>query len=311
MTVKKVSSNWARRQEGVALAVLLWFIAALSLMVAGIVLAARVDVKLAQQQTIEARTKALGDGAINLVMRHLLTLQQQGDYMPGDALVLNFSAFEQSVSARVVPATGLVAINEASPELWHQLLVFGAGLDTVHADELVANIEAWLQPPSEGLSTAAQPLRRNRFMVIEDLLLVDGMNREILERIRLLISAGMGAPGVALRAASPAMIKVLMNGDAGAVSQFLAEREVNPAAGELGHAMIDPLFIAADAAPSGLVRIDTRISQPDGKAAQLSRWVLVDGYGRDGLPWRRLRTEPVIMVNTIDFLVNDEDAQWH
>jgi general secretion pathway protein K len=310
MTVKKVSSDWARRQSGVALAVLLWFIAALSLMVAGIVLSARVDVKLAQQQTIEARTAAIGNGVVNLVMRHLFTLQQQGEYMQGDALTLNFSAFEQSVSARVVPATGLLAINEASPELWHQLLVWGAGLDPARADELVVNIQAWLQAPAEGLPTNGQPLERSRFMVVEDLLLVDGMTRETLERIRLLITASMGGTGIALRSASPAMIKVLMNGDTAAASQFLAERESNPAAGEQGNAMIDPLFIA-EGIISGLVRVDIRVPQPDGKAAQFSRWVLMHGAGRDGLPWRRLRTEPVIMVSSIDFLMNDEDAQWH
>lgn len=308
--MKKHSSDPHFRQGGIALAVLLWFIAALSLMVAGIVLSARIDVKLAQQQTIDARTTAIGNGAVNLVMRHLLTLQQAGEYMQGDALTLNFSAFEQSVSARVVPATGLLAINEASPELWHQLLVWGAGLDAAQADELVANIQAWLQVPQENLPANNQPSRRSRFMVVEDLLLVDGMNREILERIRLLITASMGGSGIALRAASPAMIKVLMNGDENAANQLLAERESNPAAGEQGSAMIDPLFIA-DGAVSGLVRVDVRVPESNGKAAQFSRWILMDGLGRDGLPWRRLRTEPVIMVNSTDFLMNDEDAQWH
>ncbi|MBE8718868.1 type II secretion system protein GspK [Cellvibrio polysaccharolyticus] len=311
MILKTISFDGRRRQGGVALAVLLWFIAALSLMVAGIVLAARVDVKLAQQQTVESRTKAFGDGAVNLVMRHLLVLQGNGEYMSGDALVLNFSAFEQSLSARVVPAAGLVAMNEASPELWHQLLVFGAGLDAAHADELVANIQAWLQPGAESFSATNQPLRRGRFMAVEDLLLVDGINREILERIRLLINPRTGSAGIALRAASPAIIRMLMNDDVAAASQFLAERQANPATGEQGHAMIAPLLLAADMAPSSLVRIDVRIAQPDGKAAQFSRWVLTDGFGRDGLPWRRLRTEPVIMVNSTDFLMNDEDAQWH
>lgn len=311
MILKTASSDRPYQQRGVALAVLLWFIAALSLMVAGIVLAARVDVKLAQQQTVESRTKAFGDGAVNLVMRYLLTLQQNGEYMPGDALVLNFSVFEQSVSARVVPAAGLVAINEASPELWHQLLIFGARLDAAHADELVANIQSWLQPDSESFGVADQPLRRGRFMAVEDLLLVEGMNREILESIRLLISPRIGSAGIALRGASPAVVRMLMNDDASAASQFLAEREIDPAAGGQGHAMIAPNLLATDMAPSSLVRVDVRIAQPDGKAAQFSRWVLADGFGRDGLPWRRLRTEPVIMVNSTDFLMNDEDAQWH
>lgn len=297
-------------QRGVALAVLLWFIAALSLMVAGIVLSARVDVKLSQQQTLESRTKAVGDGVVNLAMRHFLKLQQQGEYNAGDMLVWNFSAFEQSVSARLVPASGLVGMNTASLPLWRQLLVYGGGVEEGHADELVANINRWLTPPSGGDSSDNLPARRFNFMTIEDLLLVDGMTREILERIRLLISPFSASEGISLRAASPAAIKFLMNGDAGAASQFLVERQANPAAGEQGHALIDSLYISASAPAVSVMRIDVRIEQPDGKVAQFSRWV--SGVsGRDGLPWRRLRAEPVIMVNSTDFLMNDGDAQWH
>ena len=58
-------------QRGVALAVVVWFIAGMSLLVAGIVSQARVDIQLAQLHLFRAQAEAAGDGAIHLLMAEL------------------------------------------------------------------------------------------------------------------------------------------------------------------------------------------------------------------------------------------------
>ena len=61
------------RQQGVALAIVVWFIAGMSLLVAGIVAQARVDTQMAQVHVARAKAVAAGDGAIQLMMVDLMT----------------------------------------------------------------------------------------------------------------------------------------------------------------------------------------------------------------------------------------------
>ena len=58
------------RQRGVALALVVWFIAGMSLMVGGIVSFARVDTRMTQVHLARAKTIAAGDGAIMLAMAY-------------------------------------------------------------------------------------------------------------------------------------------------------------------------------------------------------------------------------------------------
>ena len=61
------------RERGVALAIVVWFIAGMSLLVAGIVSHARVDTQMAQLHVARAKAAAAGDGAIQLMMADLVT----------------------------------------------------------------------------------------------------------------------------------------------------------------------------------------------------------------------------------------------
>ena len=56
------------KQQGVALAIVVWFIAGMSLLVASIVSQATVDTRLAQLHVAKAEAAAAGDGAIQLML---------------------------------------------------------------------------------------------------------------------------------------------------------------------------------------------------------------------------------------------------
>ena len=62
-------------QKGVALAIVVWFIAGMSLLVAGIVSHARVDTQMAQLHVARAKAVAAGDGAIQLMLAERLLKQ--------------------------------------------------------------------------------------------------------------------------------------------------------------------------------------------------------------------------------------------
>ena len=66
------------RQQGVAIAMVAWFLAAMSLLVVGIVSEAQNDVRMAQLHSSKARAIAAGDGAIQLMLANSLTQQGRG-----------------------------------------------------------------------------------------------------------------------------------------------------------------------------------------------------------------------------------------
>src|SRR5690606_27459799 len=160
-------------QRGVALAVLLWMIAALSVMAAGIVLMARIDVRLAQIQVREAQAAALGDGVAHLLLRDIARLQQEGLYAQRGIVTGSYQLGERRIQARAVPVSGLIDINQASSLLWIDLLQYRAGLAEENAVALAEKIVAWRGPPVQ--QQQGIPLqRRGRFEVLEDLMLVEG-----------------------------------------------------------------------------------------------------------------------------------------
>ena len=87
-----------RRQEGVALAIVVWFLAAMSLLVSGIVFQARVDTRLAQLHAASAKAMSAGDGAIQLTLAELAF----GD-TAGDISEMSFVIGDYPVTVRRTP----------------------------------------------------------------------------------------------------------------------------------------------------------------------------------------------------------------
>lgn len=286
-----------RAERGVALAVLLWMIAALSVMAAGIVLMARVDVRLAQIQLREVQTSAIGDGITHLFLRDIAHLQREGLYAQRSIFIRTYLFAERNIQVRAVPLSGLIDINQASPSLWVDLLQYRAGLIEGDAVTLAEKIAAWRTGTLESLELSSQ--RSGRFEVLEDLLLVDGFHREILELIRPAVHAYKGSVGIDLTSAPAEVLIVLARGDMHLVQNFVSERAENPEVNWDGYPGLSAEYLAGGS--SSLMRIDARILQVDGSIMQRSRWVQTGSPGRDQLPWRLLRAEPVITVKSLDF----------
>ena len=81
------SSPTARRSEtGVALAIVVWFIAGMALLVSGIVSDARMGTRMAQLHYFKAQAAAAGDGAINLALAEQMRRKSSGQ---GGGLAFN------------------------------------------------------------------------------------------------------------------------------------------------------------------------------------------------------------------------------
>ena len=113
-------------QGGMALAIVVWFIAGMSLLVAGIVAQARVDTHMTQAHLARAKAVAAGDGAIQLMLADLVIGNPGVGGSPGMP-VASYRVGETEVIVRLVPRRGLIDMKTASPEVLSALFVVAAG----------------------------------------------------------------------------------------------------------------------------------------------------------------------------------------
>lgn len=302
-----------RYQNGVALAILVWFLAAMSLLVAGIVMQARIDIKLAQLHATRARVEAAADGAIQLALAQLLQPQQEGELSHPVPPSQDFSVGGFNVTVNFTPVSGLININTAPEELL--FLVFSAAndLDEGAAHELALNVVAWrsANPPGNGptdqsaqesgpghdsgsaspgaASAAPGNVRHARFEAIEDLLLVSGINRQIYTAVEDTVYVSqVGQSGVDWASAPVSVLRVLGGMDAELAQQLAASRSSDQADGLVAPDGLDLSFQEATQLSS--YRIDA-VVELDGSVFNRRRWVDRDRPGSDGLPWSFFRTE--------------------
>lgn len=170
-------------ERGVALALLLWFLAAMTMLVASIGYLARADIKLTQLQVAEAKAKAAGDGAIRLMLAEVFASNTQADepYNGRTVLSREFDISGTRIRVEVLPlylelegrGPKLLDINSANRQQLQNLFGNSAKLRGSSAENLATAVIKRRREPGQ-----------SAFRAIEDLLLLDGMNRLAFESIR-------------------------------------------------------------------------------------------------------------------------------
>ncbi len=178
-------------QRGVALAMVVWFIAAMSVLVVGIVSEARTDVRMAQTHIARAKTAAAGDGAINLLLARQRQLAGRESAASGGDLepVLEdvFNIGELPVRVRMVPSGRLLDLLSASAEQLEQLFASAGGMARGDARRMADTV---LQSRNfrGGLQLGAPQLQS-----VEGWLQVPGFDRALLDAVRDEIRMDAGA----------------------------------------------------------------------------------------------------------------------
>lgn len=297
-----------RYQGGVALAILVWFLAAMSLMVAGIVTLSSVDIKLAQLHIARARAEAAADGAIQLALAQMMQPAEEGEPPQAALQSLVYPLGGLNVRVDIVPLSGLINLNEAPEELLFLLFSTVEGLDESAAQSLAFNVVEWRTPgmhgevngePAAEQSTGddgkAADNPNRRFEANEDLLLVSGIDRRVYESVSDAIYVSQeGQAGVDWATAPVVVLRGLLGGDAES-AQALAESRMSDAEDALvAPSDMDLTFQEARATSS--YRIDA-IVELGGSIFNRRRWVSTDHTGSDGLPWSFFRTEALRVVS--------------
>jgi len=271
-------------QRGVALAIVVWFIAGMSLLVAGIVSHARVDTHMAQLHVARAKVAAAGDGAVNLVMAELVTGKLAPAVLQGRQ-ARQYRLGNMDVAVTLVATTALIDLNTAPAQLLAALFAAAAGLDEPEAQRLADNVVDWRRGEAarggDKSGRGGGKSRSSSFVEIEDLLRVEGVNRTLLDAVREYTVAGSAARGGMNRSQVAQRMSAVLEKSGSSQRGALL-----PAGGRAA----DTAVVDKDARVAAAYRIDA-VMQYGGRAWVRRRWVLTEAAGRSLLPWRMVRTE--------------------
>jgi len=320
--VTKIGGSRVRAsQSGVALAILVWFLAAMSLLVGSMVMQARIDLKLAQLHATRAQVEAAADGAIQLGLADLMQPDEDG-VLPAPAMktwVYTLGGYEVSVD--FTPVTGLIDINGAPEGLLFLLFSTVDDLDETMAHELALSVveRRSLDPFGEAAAPgsgqegmlvgerefdggavddpgAAAYLRPRRFEAIEDLMLVSGIDRQVFEAVQDAVYVSWGGQAGVDWASAPVPVLRALGGLDEEAAQELAESRMNDnsqSGAQIAPEGMDLSFQMATELP--IYRVDARV-QLDGSDFNRRRWVDRALVGADGLPWHFFRSEAVRVI---------------
>ena len=271
-----------RSQQGVALAIVVWFLAAMSLLVAGIVFQARVDTRMAQTHLAKAKVIAAGDGAIQLMLGALKSNQLK-PFRGRGVPTKDFELGGLAIQVHLVPTGGLVDLNGASKELLAHL--FAAHRDASNADPklLADNVVKWRSQTVSGTS------EMTRFQSVEDLLRVDGINRTLLESVRDSVVANkQSRPGVDWMSAPQSVLQALSGENTALAGKVVEARSESFSPNRTMPRGLNPRFQSTGAGNE--YRVDAIVTIGD-KQWLRRRWVTMDADGGGLLPWRYTGTE--------------------
>lgn len=281
------------RQRGVALAMLLWMLAALTLLVSGVVVQSRTDVQLTRLHLDQARAQAAAQGAAHLLLTEMMAMTGNEESSEGGIFARQYTLDDLRLEARAIPLSGLVDLNLAPPPLLAALFQYLGGLDGDTAAQLAERLVLWRAPPQ---GEDQEIVGNGRLAVIEDLLRVPGMSRAVYDRVRNAVHAEPGGQqGVDPLMAPPEVLLSIANGDSGVVDTIIeARRDASFSAAELPGGL-DPAYVGSGG--SSGYRVDVRISQADAQPSSqpvlIQRiWVRL-AMGQGGVPWQFSRVTPV------------------
>ncbi|MEP0202293.1 MAG: hypothetical protein ABJ084_15620 [Halioglobus sp.] len=168
-----------RGQRGIALAIVVWFIAGMAILVAGIVAQASVDVRMAQVHVARAKVAAAGDGAIMLMMSDLQRARRETPPVDGTYRTA-YKLGTLDVEVELVLTSKLMNVNSADAPSLKLLFTEVAALDAGEAQNLADNVVQWRHQLRSQFS---------KMEALEDLMAA-GVPRTVLDAVRDHVVAG-------------------------------------------------------------------------------------------------------------------------
>ena len=286
----------AAKAKGMALLLVLWLVAAMSLVVVASVKGIRQHTQLVSLDQGKLRAEVILDGAIQLVAQQMVFDKTLGRRYRWLQLQLGSNA----VWLEVTPASGLIDLNVANDKVIQALLTNVVGLSLGDALVYMSRIRDWIDPDQEpgGVGGAEAPQYRAsgwpslpRNAAMEDpteLRAVLGVTPSQYEIIAPFLSLN-GQQRIEVAAASPAVIDA-MTGQPGLGHQLLAippdqRMSILMAQGN------DQLFTHDSTGGETDVRLWAYLSDGSDRWWKREVWISLSARPDSLMPWTTLQLE--------------------
>lgn len=272
--------------QGLALIAVLWLVAALSIMVAGLSSSIRQEARTGAGKRDVVVAQSIGDAAIQVALQRL----RAENRAPDKWMHTEVSYQGLTLRVEVTPLSGLIDINQADVLLLTRLYAVAGGVASGEAELL-----------AQATIDTRDKLRRGaisqRFEAEEDLLSVPGVTYDLYARLAPLLTAeARGGARVNPHAASAEVLMVLAGGDSNVVGNILAKRRN----GDIGIDMSGLDVQLIDGGASTRVKVAVDVPVDSGKFVRLARHVDLMSQSPDGTPWTTYRLSSSVQAARSD-----------
>jgi len=223
-----------RRQDGMALIVVLWLVVLLSVLAAGHSKNVHTDTTLAARQVQSAKARALAEAGISRVILEMLAADSDRR-LPVDGSLFTVRIGEDDVTIAIRDATGFVDLNAAKPELLEAALE-ACGVGETARRDLVDTILDWrdgdelrrmhgIEDDDYVAAGVAWTSRDGAFEAVDELKYLPGMSQSRYDCLAPFVTVYSGRGGLNMEYAPPALITALTGEEIPAVAPEGADSE--------------------------------------------------------------------------------------
>jgi general secretion pathway protein K len=224
-----------RRQQGVALVLVVWVAILLTVIASSFIVERRTETLIVRNSVSMARAEAIADAGVQRAVFELYRTDKSPDAWKRDGTTQNWSFDGVPVKVEIRDESAKIDINTAVDPLLRGMLL-SVGLPDDEATSLLDAILDWRDPDSlRRPNGAEEPEYRAAglsyrpanapFQAIEEIQLVLGMRPEIYRRIAPMITVFSRQPGVNAQLASREVLLAIPGLTSDIVDAYLARRE--------------------------------------------------------------------------------------
>ena len=210
-----------RSQSGIALVLVLWVIALLSVMAVAAVSTSRTEINLVHNRLDEARMRALAESAVGMFILRRSLEQREARWYP-DAAPIEWQFAGEPLTIRIYNESSRINLNKASERILMDL-VTAADMEGVEPEAVVAAILDWRDPDQTARLTGAENsdysgnglpygAKDGPFDSVSELGLVLGLPRELSRQLEPHLTVHTMNPQVLEEYASP-LVRAALQGD--------------------------------------------------------------------------------------------------
>ena len=267
-------------QRGVALVAVLWVVAALSILVTGLVQTQREEIRSAGSARIRLQADVVGRGAIHVAVQTLIQQSQRRERLARISVAYD----GVYIVVEVQPFSGLVDVNLAPMPLLAALFSVGGSLEAGVAARLAAAVVA--------LRDARQAGPPPRFRSPEELLAVEGVDYDLYAKlVHLVTTDSRGSGRINPLAAPLGVLLVLADGDQTLAGRVAAERDAEVVG--MDTTQLQTAFV--DQSVSSRLRFRAFVPALDGSEVIVVRDIDLSFASEGTAPWRTMRVHAPVM----------------